>query len=145
VAEGSGLRSGSLRLDVLWPPRVLLDGPPPQDPNLHSLVLMARWHGFELLLTGDAEAEAVPIDPGPVDVLKVAHHGSADTGLGDLLDRTAPRLALISVGSGNPFGHPDPGTLAALRRHGVTVLRSDQRGTVTIEVGGDGARIERDR
>ena len=57
------------------------------------------WHRFSMLLTADAEAEAVPIDPGPVDVLKVAHHGSDDAGLGALLDRTAPRLAVISVGA----------------------------------------------
>ena len=62
-----------------------------------------------MLLTADAEAEAVPLDPGPVDVLKVAHHGSDDAGLGALLDRTAPRLAVISVGAGNPYGHPTAG------------------------------------
>ena len=50
-------------------------------PEHTALVLLARWHGFSMLLTADAEAEAVPIDPGPVDVLKVAHHGSADAGL----------------------------------------------------------------
>ena len=40
------------------------------------------WHGFSMLLTGDAEAESAPIDPGPVDVLKLAHHGSEDAGIG---------------------------------------------------------------
>ena len=142
VAEGSGLRSGSLRLDVLWPPRVLLGGAPPADPNAHSLVLLARWHGFEMLLTGDAEAEAVPIDPGPLDVLKVSHHGSADEGLEGLLERAAPRLAVISVGEGNRFGHPDPGTIAVLRAHDVPVLRTDEAGAVTIEVGPGEAKIE---
>ena len=64
----------------------------------------------------------MPIDPGPVDVLKVAHHGSEDAGLGALLDRTAPRLAVISVGADNPYGHPAAGTLAELARHGVQTL-----------------------
>ena len=45
-----------------------------------------------MLLTADAEAEAVPLDPGPVDVLKVAHHGSDDAGLAALLDRARPQL-----------------------------------------------------
>ena len=67
-----------------------------------------------MLLTADAEAEAVPLDPGPIDVLKVAHHGSDDAGLGALLDRTRPRLAVISVGADNPYGHPTAGTLATL-------------------------------
>jgi competence protein ComEC len=142
VAEGSELRSGSLRVEVLWPPRELLAGVPAQDPNSLSLVLLARWRHFEMLLTGDAEAEAVPMDPGPVDVLKVSHHGSADTGLADLLDRTAPRLAVISVGEGNPFGHPDPGTLTTLAVHHVRVFRTDLDGTVSIDVGSDGVHAE---
>jgi competence protein ComEC len=141
VAEGSELRAGSLRLEVLWPPRELLDQASPQDPNTRSLVLLARWRNFEMLLTGDAEAEAVPMDPGPIDVLKVSHHGSADTGLAGLLDRTAPRLAVISVGEENPFGHPVPETLATLAAHDVRVLRTDQVGTVTIEVGAGAAKV----
>jgi competence protein ComEC len=133
AAEGSELRSGALRLEVLWPPR---DAPaiPGGDPNERALVLLARWHDFAALLTADAEAESVPLDPGPIDVLKVAHHGSADEGLEDLLQRTAPRLALISVGKDNSYGHPAPETLARLSRHHVPVLRTDMEGTVRIEV-----------
>jgi competence protein ComEC len=142
VAEGGELRSGSLRLEVLWPPRELLAGPPPDDPNALCLVLLARWRHFEMLLTGDAEAEAVPIDPGPLDVLKISHHGSADAGLAGLLDRTAPRLAVISVGADNPFGHPAPGVLAMLAAHHVPVLRTDLDGTLTIDVGPGGARVD---
>ena len=57
------------------------------DPNARSLVLRARVGRFDALLAGDAEAELAPVDPGPVDVLKVAHHGSADAGLAALLAR----------------------------------------------------------
>jgi competence protein ComEC len=135
VAEGSEVRSGGLRVEVLWPPRVLLSGPAPADPNQLSLVLLARWRGFSMLLTGDAEAESVPIDPGPVDVLKVAHHGSEDAGLAELLERSSPRLAVISVGEDNPFGHPAPATLATLAEHGVPVLRTDRDGTAVLEAG----------
>jgi competence protein ComEC len=135
VAEGSEVRSGALRVEVLWPPRVLLSGPAPPDPNQLSLVLLARWRGFSMLLTGDAEAESVPIDPGPVDVLKVAHHGSEDAGLAELLERSSPRLAVISVGEDNPFGHPAPATLATLAEHGVPVLRTDHDGTAVLEAG----------
>jgi competence protein ComEC len=141
VAEGSELRSGRLHLEVLWPPRALLAGPPPQDPNTECLVLLARWGHFEMLLTGDAEAEAVPLDPGPIDVLKVSHHGSADAGLGGLLDRTAPSLAVISVGRDNPYGHPDPSTLATLAAHHVAVMRTDVDATVTIDVSASSIRV----
>jgi competence protein ComEC len=142
IAEGGELRSGSLRLEVLWPPRELLAGPAPEDPNTECIVLLARWRHFEMLLTADAEAEAVPIDPGPIDVLKVAHHGSADSGLGGLLERTAPELAVISVGAHNPYGHPDPGTLATLAGHHVPVLRTDSDGTVSIDVSGAQVHVE---
>lgn len=141
VSEGSEIRSGSLHLEVLWPPGSSLDGPP-SDPNQYALVLLARWHSFSMLLTADAEAEAVPLDPGPIDVLKVAHHGSDDAGLAALLDRTAPRLAVISVGSGNPYGHPTAATLATLADHGIPTLRTDQAGDVAIDVSGRGWHVE---
>lgn len=135
VAAGTTLRSGSLRLEVIWPPPILLaEDPPGTDPNLLALVIRARWHRFTMLLTADAEAESTPLDPGPIDVLKVAHHGSDDAGLGPLLDRIRPRLAVISVGADNPYGHPTPGTLATLAAHGVPTLRTDRDGTVEIEV-----------
>jgi competence protein ComEC len=141
IAEGSEVDSGALRLEALWPPRPSLDSPP-DDPNQAALVLLARWHSFSMLLTADAEAEAVPLDPGPVAVLKVAHHGSDDAGLDALLDRTVPRLAVISVGVDNPYGHPTPGTLATLGEHGIPTLRTDQSGDVTIDVTRAGWRVE---
>lgn len=137
LAEGGEIDSGALQLTALWPPRELL-GETDEDPNLLCLVLVARWHHFSMLLTGDAEAESVPIDPGPVDVLKVAHHGSEDAGLDGLLDRSAPKLAVISVGAGNPYGHPAAPTLAALRTHGVPTLRTDLQGEIDIQA--DGSR-----
>jgi competence protein ComEC len=137
IAAGGELRSGRLRLDVLWPPPELLSGPHAgEDPNLLALVMVARWGAFSMLLTADAEAESTPIDPGPVDVLKVAHHGSDDAGLGGLLERTLPRLAVISVGADNTYGHPTAATLATLARHGVRTLRTDRDGAVVIDVRG---------
>jgi competence protein ComEC len=137
VAAGSVIRSGRLRMQVIWPPpEVLGASHAGQDPNLLAVVAVARWRRFSMLLTADAEAETVPYDPGPIDVLKVAHHGSEDAGLGDLLDRTRPRLALISVGADNPFGHPTPSTLATLAGHHVPVLRTDLDGTISLDITG---------
>jgi competence protein ComEC len=141
IAEGSTLRSGQLRIEVLWPPPELLAAPlAGADPNTQALVLLARWRDFSMLLTADAEAEAVPIDPGPVDVLKVAHHGSDDAGLAGLLDRIAPKLAVISVGADNPYGHPTAATLAILAAHRIPTLRTDRDGTVVLDV--DRAAVE---
>ncbi len=140
VAQGSELDSGALRLQVLWPARELERGPSAHgaDPNTLAIVAVARWHRFAMLLTADAEAKVVPVDPGPVDVLKVAHHGSADSGLAALLERTGPRLAVISVGAGNPFGHPTAQTLQTLREHHVPVMRTDLDGNIEIDVTRDG-------
>jgi competence protein ComEC len=143
VAAGTSLRDGSLHLEVLWPPPVALaEDPPDTDPNLLALVIRARWHDFTMLLTADAEAESTPIEPGPIDVLKVAHHGSDDAGLGPLLDRIRPRLAVISVGADNPYGHPTPGTLATLAAHRVPTLRTDLDGTVEIDVSRRGFSVK---
>lgn len=137
IVAGREVRAGGLRLRVLWPPRELLAGPAPEaDPNQLALVMEADWRSFTMLLTADAEAEAVPVDPGPVDVLKVAHHGSADAGLDELLDHARPRLAVISVGEGNPYGHPAPETLKTLAEHGVPTARTDLDGDVVIDVRG---------
>jgi len=135
IGAGRELQAGRLRLRVIWPPPELLGAASRgQDPNQLSLVIEARWRGFDMLLTGDAEAEAVPLDPGPVDVLKVAHHGSEDAGLAALLEEVRPRLAVISVGEENPYGHPTATTLATLERHRVPTLRTDADGTIEIEV-----------
>jgi competence protein ComEC len=135
VAAGQELRSGRLRLRVLWPPaELLLGAASAQDPNQLSLVMEARWRGFSMLLTGDAEAESVPIEPAPVDVLKIAHHGSEDSGLGALLELARPQLAVISAGAENPYGHPAPATLETLARHGVPTLETAREGTVVLDV-----------
>jgi competence protein ComEC len=141
VAAGAALRTGALRLRVLWPPPTARRPPPGSDPNERAIVVHARWHAFDALLTGDAEAEVAQFHPGHVDLLKVAHHGSEDAGLPALLDRTDPRLAAISVAAGNPYGHPHPSTLAALAAAGVPVARTDVDGAIELTVTRDGAAV----
>lgn len=68
---------------------------------------------------------------GGVDVLKVAHHGSAYQDP-ELIRRVAPRIALISCGKDNPYGHPAPSTVAALRAEGAVVLRTDRDGALAV-------------
>jgi competence protein ComEC len=67
-----------------------------------------------------------------VDLLSVAHHGSKDALLPRLLERIRPRFAAISVGAGNPFGHPTAETLRALDAAGAEVRRTDRRGDVWL-------------
>ena len=131
IAAGASFRTGGLRVAVLWP----RPGAGAAEPNASSLVLLARWRGFRILLSGDAEAELAPVHPGDVDVLKVAHHGSEDAGLVRLLSEAEPELALISVGADNPYGHPSPATLDALAEAGVPVLRTDTGGELVLTAG----------
>lgn len=140
AAAGERRAVGALSWRVLWPPPTA-DALPDDDPNDASVALLVRTGGLTLLLAGDlgpvAQQEvldAVP-DLPRVDVLKVAHHGS---GYQDpaLLARTRPRLALISVGAHNRYGHPAARTVAMLRALGATVLRTDTDGP--IAVAGDG-------
>jgi competence protein ComEC len=135
---GQVFRIGRLSLTVLWPED---PGPPGADPNLHATVLLGTYGETDVLLTADAESEVtVPLRPPTVEILKVAHHGSADEGLDDLLELTRPRVAVVSVGRGNDYGHPAPSTVAALEEApSLDVYRTDRDGRVVVE--SDGKRI----
>lgn len=127
-----------LSWDVLWPDdRSQADA---LGPNNASVTLIASVGGpprpLRIALLGDLESPAqaavlgrFPL--GRVDVLKVAHHGSAnqDWALTAMLH---PRLALISVGTGNPYGHPSARTVDQLHALGATVLRTDQSGDIAV-------------
>ena len=95
-----------------------------------------------MLLTGDAEAEAVPIDPGPVDVLKVAHHGSEDAGLAALLVADLTGAGGDLGRRGEPVRAPGAGDVASARAEGVRVLRTDRDGTITLRVARSASRVE---
>ncbi|WP_167828499.1 ComEC/Rec2 family competence protein [Streptomyces palmae] len=121
------------------------DGAPLEGPNDASVTLLVRSAGLSLLLLGDLEPAAqqallaaCPELP-PVDVLKVAHHGSAYQDPG-LLHRLRPRLAVISAGAHNPYGHPAPRTIAVLRHQRVAVVRTDTDGSVAVLGSGPGLR-----
>ena len=112
-AAGQTITVGRLRFEVLWPPPTR---PTTGNPNDFALVSRLEVGAFSMLLSADAESHVTQaLELEPVDVLKVAHHGSADPGLPALLERLTPRLAAIEVGE-NTYGHPTPSTLAALAR-----------------------------
>lgn len=146
VGEGDRIDlGGGLRLELLWPPRDRTANGSSMDPNARSVGARLGWRKFRMYLPGDGEAEAVPVDPGPLDVLKVAHHGSTDTGLSALLARSRPRSAVIEVGDENRYGHPTAETLAELAAAGVATWRTDRDGTVSIVLDGSGYRVETGR
>jgi competence protein ComEC len=134
---GQVLHVGPIELDVMWPKREPAELHVGQNPNQRAIVARVRDGAFTLLLTADAESDVTePLSLPPVLALKVAHHGSADPGLPGLLARLHPRIAVISVGRHNPYGHPTAQALAALRA--VPQLhRTDRDGTVRLSIAGD--------
>ncbi|MDH6609976.1 competence protein ComEC [Streptomyces sp. SAI-208] len=144
AVAGEERRTGDLAWEVLWPPAdpaaVAADGP-----NDASVTMLVRSAGLRFLLLGDLEPPAqqellrspAAARLAGVDVLKVAHHGSAYQDP-ELIRRAAPRLALISVGADNTYGHPAPGTVAALRAGGAVVLRTDRDGALAVAGSGGG-------
>jgi competence protein ComEC len=132
---GEVYRIGALTLRILWPDG---PGPPGDDPNNHAVVLLASYGKTDALFTADAESDVTGhLQLSPVEILKVAHHGSDDLGLGEELKQLQPRVAVISVGADNDYGHPSPKTLLALDTvPGLAVYRTDRDGSVVAESDG---------
>jgi competence protein ComEC len=141
---GQGYRIGRLRLRILWPAG---PGTPGDDPNNHAIVILASYGEVDALLTADAESNVTGgVRVPPAEILKVAHHGSGDPGLPSLLGRLRPRIAVISVGEHNGYGHPDPETLAALESApGLDLYRTDRDGRVVVESDGERITVRTDR
>ena len=134
---GQDLVLGDLHLRVLWPTgdaAASVAG----DANEAAIVAIASYGSTDVLLPADAESPfTLPLLSRPLEVYKVAHHGSADDGLPELLERLHPEIAVISVGEHNDYGHPAPSTLEALAQvPGLAVFRTDLDGRVTLESDG---------
>ncbi len=109
--------------------------------NDRSLVLVAAVHGRRVLLTGDLEAEGegrilagASSAEVACDILKVAHHGSRSSTTAAWLEATGPRLALISAGLRNRYGHPAAVVLERLEERRIAVLRTDRQGLIRIVI-----------
>ena len=144
VRAGDVLRLGRLHLRVLWPEDA---GLPSENPNANATVILASYGATDVLLTADAESDVTSRLPlRRVEVLKVAHHGSEDPGLPDLLRVLRPLVAVISVGEGNDYDHPRPETIAALQAApGLRTLRTDENGQIVIESDGRTLTVRSDR
>ena len=139
---GDRIELDGVMLEVLSPDSTLLALP--LDVNEHGVVLRVTYGAVRLLLQADA---GLPVEArlagrvGPVELLKVGHHGSRSATSDAWLSELAPREAVISVGRRNHYGHPAPEVLARLARHGVAILRTDESGTITFSTDGHGGRV----
>lgn len=133
LSKGAEVGVGRWWIRALHPPPGRLAGR-----NADSLVLLAAAVGRRVLLTGDIDRETEAGLGGELgvelrcDILKVAHHGSKSSTGEWFLAVTRPRVALISAGSTNAYGHPSATVLRRLRDHRILVLRTDRSGLIRL-------------
>jgi len=134
LTAGAQIQIGDVHLDCLWPSRLLLGQG--SDPNNASVVLLVTTKQASILLTGDVEPPAQDAIRAAypnlrIDVLKIAHHGSRNQS-----DAFAtwlhPKVAFISVGINNDYGHPAPQTLSLYELAGAHVWRTDLQGSLAL-------------
>jgi competence protein ComEC len=138
VTAGERRAVDRLSWQVIWPERLIRgEG---SDANNASIVMLVEVAGVRMLLTGDVEAAAQrALQPlvgdalagRPLDVLKVAHHGSASQSA-PLVTGLRPRVAVVSVGAGNTYGHPAPEAMAMVAASGAAVWRTDESGDIAV-------------
>ena len=152
LSTGDRFALDGVAFSVVWPDRAAVPSDPPDTGtgiNNVSIVLLGSVGAQRFLLTGDAEEEIDPLLVArglpPVDVLKVAHHGSRTATTDALLGAVRPAVALISVGARNTFGHPAPSTLERLAAHGVATYRTDLEGTLDVALDGRALSIRCER
>ena len=122
--------------------------------NEYSIVLDMSYGDFHALLTGDLEGEgeeklldtcqageSIGIGDYEYTLLKVAHHGSANSTSEDFLQQFSPHYAVISCGVNNSYGHPHKELLDRLEKAGVKVLRTDEVGAIEIKVKGEQVKV----
>ncbi|MEZ0241417.1 MAG: ComEC/Rec2 family competence protein [Chloroflexota bacterium] len=148
LSTGDRLAIDDVRLTVLWPD----PGHVPERPgdggtaiNNVSIVLLGQVGARRFLLAGDIEEGIDPVllarGLPSVDFLKVAHHGSRTASTAAFLGAVRPRVAVVSAGAGNRYGHPAPATIERLKEVARQTFRTDLDGTVEARFDGDVLRV----
>lgn len=149
---GDRLESGKVMLTCIHPTENYVN----QNNNACSMTLYLTYENFSALFTGDLEGEGevlaterlshmgdgAGIAPPRLTLLKAAHHGSGNATKEPLLALTNPRIALISAGRDNSYGHPHKETLRRLTDRGCRIYQTPESGAVTVRVRGASVRVE---
>jgi competence protein ComEC len=112
------------------------------DANSSSVIIHVMWKNISFLLTGDAEhKDSKMIDRYPRStVLKISHHGSRNGTTRSLLQRIQPRVAVVSYGESNSYGHPHKEVLNLLEEFNVK-LYSTVEGSIVLKSNGENFSI----
>jgi competence protein ComEC len=121
-----------------------------EEANNRSIVMHLQYGQVSFLLTGDieepVEARLIRSEiPLSATVLKSPHHGSKTSSTDTFLEAVNPHLVVISAGQDNKFGHPAPEVLDRYAEHGLTVLRTDEQGTIELSTDGERLWVETGR
>lgn len=162
IHTGERVESGALSLFCLHP----AEGYANEDTNAYSTVLYLKYGQFSALFTGDLEGEGEELvtkflcgqegqtdlwhsgevskeTAGNISLLKVAHHGSKYSTSEEFLSAASPRIAVISAGRNNSYGHPHTETLERLEKQGCAVFQTPESGAVTVRVKGKRVYVEK--
>ncbi len=143
LTRGDQIKFGNITFYVLWPTEEFLSLASKDDVNEVSISLLLDYKDFEMLFTGDINSETQSklnlkdyyeiIDNG-VDVYKVPHHGSSHSFDEKFLKELNPKLAVVSVGEKNSYGHPSPLFTNFFESHNIPFYRTDVHGSVRIKL-----------
>ncbi len=140
VSRGVATDWDGVRVRVLGPPAPA--HPPSRVRNDDSVVLALEYGSVRVLLTGDIEgAGEEALESSAAEVLKVPHHGSRSSSHEPFVAAVSPRVAIVSAGRHNPFGHPHLEVVERYRRRGALFLRTDRDGAVTVSTDGERAWV----
>ena len=139
--EELALPEFSLAIIEILHPFEDLEGTEPKDSNKTSIVAKLDFGETDFLFTGDIydSQEKEMIEQGidlKAEVLKLAHHGSKTSSSSEFLQAVLPQIAVVSCGKNNSYGHPHQQVLERLKGDGIQVLRTDEKGDITIESDG---------
>jgi len=142
---GKSIQAGKIKLDILAPNSAKYP-----DDNDYSIVTRLQWGKNSFIFQGDAEtlSEKEILGKGfnvSADVIKVGHHGSVSSTSEEYLNAVHPRMAVISCGAGNPYGHPHQETLDKLNARNIAVYRTDTMGTITMRSDGTNITVETEK
>jgi competence protein ComEC len=147
ISAGESIRRGKVMLTCMNPEKDWTG----EDTNACSIVLRLTYGEFAALFTGDLEEEGeeqvlhriTEENIAPVTLLKVAHHGSKYSTSEEFLRALSPKIALISAGKNNSYGHPHTETLEKLEENRTTIFVTSESGAITVYTDGKKVRAER--
>ena len=148
LSVGDTLQCGKVMLTCIHPEK----GWNTTEPNAYSTVLYLQYGSFTALFTGDLEGEGeklvqerlrdFPLNAKRVTMLKVAHHGSKNSTDEAFLRILNPKIALISAGRNNSYGHPHEELLQRLEDSGCIIYRTQLSGAITVRVRSGKVKVE---